>query len=64
MAELGNINPDTYIKCPDCGYMFIEVFVEHVDEDGVIKCYKCGQKVRLPKEMREEIEKIKKNKQK
>lgn len=61
MTELGNVNPDTYIKCPNCGYIFYEIFAEHVDDDGILNCYECGKPVRLPQVMRDQIQKIKKS---
>ncbi|MFH1453427.1 MAG: hypothetical protein ABIH00_05560 [Armatimonadota bacterium] len=64
MAELGNIHPDTYIKCAHCGYIFYDIYIENVDDDGIMNCYQCKGKVRLPQSMQEEIRKIKKSGQK
>ncbi|MDQ7824570.1 MAG: hypothetical protein RDV48_17345 [Candidatus Eremiobacteraeota bacterium] len=55
MAELGQIHPRKKLACPHCSVLLTDDVLVSIVELGVIDCAHCGQPIRLPERVVEEL---------
>lgn len=51
MAEVGRIQPQTRMACPNCRTLLPDFSIDDVAEERPVHCPQCRQQVRLPDEL-------------